>query len=145
MTAKNSFVKIKAMKFLIRSFVIYAASLWVVNQLVLGLTFAKGYETLFLTAAVLGLVNLFIRPFLNILFLPINLLTLGTIRWFVNVATLYLVTIMVKDFSVTGFSFPGFSYNGFLFPAFSVSGLPAFILVSFLLSFCSSFLFWLAK
>lgn len=133
------------MKSLIRSFLINAASLWLVGQLISGLYFAKGYETLIVTAAVLGLVNLFVKPLINILLLPINLLTLGTLRWLVNVATLYLVTLLVSDFKIIGFSFPGFSYEGFLIPAFSTTGFLALVLTSFVLSLCSSFLFWLAR
>ncbi|MFZ5366370.1 MAG: phage holin family protein [Patescibacteria group bacterium] len=133
------------MKSLIRSFLFNAASLWLVGQLVSGIYFAKGYETLLLTAAVLGLVNLFVKPLINILLLPINLLTLGTLRWLVNVATLYLVTLLVSDFKIIGFSFSGFAYNGFSIPAFSTTGFLALVLTSFILSLCSSFLFWLAK
>ena len=133
------------MKWLARSFLINAASLWIVSQIISGVTFAKGYETLFLTGAVLGLVNLFIRPLINILLLPINLLTLGTLRWLVNVATLYLATLLVSDFKIIGFSFPGFVYNGFSIPAFSTTGIPALILTSFILSLISSFLFWLVR
>ncbi len=133
------------MKSLLRSFLINAASLWIVGQLLSCFSFAKGYETLLLTAVVLGLVNLFIRPLINILLLPINLLTLGTMRWIVNVASLYLVTLLVPDFKIIGFSFSGIFYSGFTIPAFSTSGIPALILTSFILSFISSFLFWLAK
>ncbi|PJE67620.1 hypothetical protein COU95_01345 [Candidatus Shapirobacteria bacterium CG10_big_fil_rev_8_21_14_0_10_40_9] len=133
------------MKSLIRSFLINVASLWIVSQIISGVTFAKGYETLFLTGAVLGLVNLFIRPLINILLLPLNLLTLGAMRWLVNVATLYLVTLIVSDFSISGFSFPGFFYNGFSIPAFSTTGFWALVLTSFILSFVSSFLFWLVR
>lgn len=133
------------MKSLARSFLINAASLWIVGQLISCFHFAKGYETLLVTAAVLGLVNLFIRPLINILLLPINLLTLGTLRWLVNVATLYLATLLVSDFKIIGFSFPGFVYNGFSIPAFSTTGIPALILTSFILSLISSFLFWLVR
>lgn len=133
------------MKSLVRSILINAVGLWLVSSLVNGFEFTKGNETLVLTALVLGLVNLFVRPILNILLLPINLLTLGTFRWLVNVGTLFLVTMIVPDFKIVGFSFPGYSAGEFIIPALSYTGVTAFILDSFLLSIILGFLFWLAK
>lgn len=133
------------MKTLLRSFLINAVSLWIVSQLFTGITFAKNYETLVVTAAVLGLVHLLVKPILNILLLPLNLLTLGMFRWLVNVASLYLVTMLVSGFSIYAFNFAGFSYSGFFLPAFAVSGLMALVLTSFVLSLISSFLYWVCK
>jgi len=133
------------MKTLIRSFLINFGALWLVSQLFSGIVFTQGYETLAMAALALGLFNLLVRPILNIFFLPLNLLTMGTFRWLVNVATLYLVTIVVPGFSITAFSFTGFVYSEMAIPAFSVAGIPALILTSFVLSLISSFFYWLVK
>ncbi len=145
MTVVSPFANIRGVKSLIRSLIINLAALWVTNEVVACFYFARGVETLIATAFVLGVVNLFVKPLINILLLPINLLTLGTLRWVVNVATLYLVTLIVPDFRVVGFFFPGLAYNGFSLPPFSADGILALILSSFALSFVSGFLFWLAK
>lgn len=133
------------MKTLIRSFLINFGALWLVNQLFSGILLGQGYETLAMAALALGLFNLLIKPILNIFFLPLNLLTMGTFRWLVNVATLYLVTMVVPGFSIVSFSFVGLVYSGMSIPAFSVAGIPALILTSFVLSLISSFFYWLVK
>jgi uncharacterized membrane protein YvlD (DUF360 family) len=133
------------MKTLIRSFLINFGALWLVSQLFSGIVLTQGYETLAMAALALGLFNLLVKPILNIFFLPLNLLTMGTFRWLVNVATLYLVTMVVPGFSIISFSFIGMSYNGMSLPAFSVVGIPALILTSFVLSLVSSFFYWLVK
>jgi putative membrane protein len=133
------------MKTLLRHFLVNVVALWAVAQLFSGMTFAKNYETLVVTAAVLGLVHLLVKPILNIFLLPLNLLTLGMFRWLVNVASLYLVTLLVSGFSVYAFNFSGFSYSGFYLPAFAVSGFMALVLTSFVLSLISSFFYWLCK
>ena len=133
------------MKTLLRHFLINIVALWIVAQLFSGMTFARNYETLAVTAAVLGLVHLLVKPILNIFLLPLNLLTLGMFRWLVNVASLYLVTLLVSGFSVYAFNFSGFSYSGFYLPAFAVTGFMALVLTSFVLSLISSFFYWLAK
>jgi len=134
------------MKKLLRSFLVKAIVLWIVSQLLVnGITFAKGYETLAVAAVVLGLVNLFIRPLLNILFLPINVLTLGAFRWIINVVTLFLVTLLVPDFKINAFHFPGLSYFGLSIPAFDAGTILAFIIISFLLSLFTGLIFWVIK
>lgn len=133
------------MKKFLRPFFANVLGLWLVSQAVTGIVFAKGFETMAVTAAVLGLFNLFVRPLVNLLLLPLNLLTLGTFRWLVNVGTLYLVTILVPDFQIKTFYFQGFSYQGFSLPPTQIGTVWAFILISFMLSFVISFIFWLAK
>lgn len=133
------------MKSLLRSFLINVVSLFGVANLVGGFYFSKGNETLLLTALVLGLVNLFVRPLINLLLLPINLLTLGTFRWVVNVVALFVVTLIVPDFKIIGFNFPGFSFGVINLPPYSAQGILVMILNSFLLSLISSFLFWIAR
>jgi len=56
-----------------------------------------------LTAIVLGLINMFIKPIINILTLPINLLTLGLISFVVNALMILLASHFVTGFHVNGF------------------------------------------
>lgn len=134
------------MKHVLRSLAINAFALWLVSQIFpQGISFAEGFKTLGITAAVLGLVNLFIRPLINLFLLPINLLTLGMFRWLVNVATLYLVTLIVHDFKISAFTFPGLAYQGIVIPSLPLNIFWAFVFISFCLSFVSAFLSWLSK
>lgn len=98
-----------------------------------------------MTAVALALFNLFVRPLVNLLLLPINILTLGAFRWVVNVISLYLLTLIIPGFAISGFAFSGFAFQGLVIPAFSVGLIWAFILISFLLSFITGFFFWLVK
>src|SRR3989344_7714958 len=54
-------------------------------------------------AIVLGLVNAFIRPILEFLTLPINVLTLGLFTWVINALLILLVAAIVPGFRVRGF------------------------------------------
>lgn len=146
MTPSSGYANINLMRRVLKSLVINALACWLVSQTFPeAMTFAKGLETLLFTAFVLGLVNLFIRPLINLFLLPINLLTLGTFRWVVNVITLYLVTLIVKDFSVNSFFFLGFSFKGIVIPSISFSLFWAFVFISFALSLVSSLVHWVFK
>lgn len=133
------------MRGLLRSFLLNLASLWIVGQLIPGVSFGEGYRGLLLAALVLGLVNLFVKPLINILLLPLNILTLGTFRWLVNVASLYLVTIFVPQFKISGFFYPGFLYQGFVIPALTIGSFWALVLTSFILSLLLAFFYWLVR
>ena len=56
-----------------------------------------------IAAVVLGALNLFIRPILIILTLPINILTLGLFSFVINALLVLLVSALVPGFLVTGF------------------------------------------
>ena len=133
------------MKSILRSIIFNAAAIWLVSMIITGIVLERGYETLFISAFALGLINLLIKPVINILLLPINLITLGTLRWIVNVIALYLVTVLVSDFKILPVSFSGLAYSGIIIPAFSLNLILSFVFLSFLISLISGFLFWLTK
>ena len=56
-----------------------------------------------IAAVVLGALNLFIRPILLILTLPINILTLGAFSLVINALLVMLASLVVPGFSVLGF------------------------------------------
>jgi len=133
------------MKKYLRLYLYNFISLWLVANILSGVKFNGGLQTLAITALALTLVNLIIKPLINLLLLPLNLLTLGIFRWLANVAALHLVTIIIPEFNVSGFNFSGFSQGRFvILPTY----LPRFwvlVIASFIISFIISFLNWLNK
>ncbi|MFC1608843.1 phage holin family protein [Patescibacteria group bacterium] len=62
-----------------------------------------GIATAFIVAVVLGLINMFIKPVVTILTLPINMMSLGLFSLVINAGLVMLVDRMVEGFSVDGF------------------------------------------
>lgn len=60
-------------------------------------------STVFIAAGLLGIINIFIKPVLIILTLPLNIITLGLFSFFINAFLLKLVTYFVSGFQVDGF------------------------------------------
>jgi putative membrane protein len=133
------------MKRILRSILINAAAIWLIYQVATGIVLERGLETLLVAAFALGMINLLIKPIINILLLPLNLITLGTFRWLVNVAALFLVTMIVPDFKILSFQFSGLNYNGIVVPALSLNLFFSFVAISFLISLITGFLYWLLK
>ena len=89
---------------------LYTIIRWVVNALVLILItyLVPGYGiasflTALIVALVVGLANAIIRPFLILLTLPINILTLGLFTLFINGFMFLLVATIVEGFDITNF------------------------------------------
>jgi putative membrane protein len=59
--------------------------------------------TAVMAAAVLGVINVIIKPILIFLTLPINLLTLGLFTLVINALLLKLAASLVSGFSIDGF------------------------------------------
>jgi len=84
-----------------------------------------GFQTAFIVAIVLGVLNVFLKPLLVILTLPVTILTLGLFSFVINIALIYLAAYVV--------------------PGFEITGILAALLFGLLVSLISSFLNLLAK
>lgn len=86
---------------LLVQWVLNAVALMVVANYVEGFS-VSGWWAAIAAAAILGLVNLLVRPIILLLTLPINVLTLGLFTFVVNAAMLLLVQSIVKGVTITG-------------------------------------------
>jgi putative membrane protein len=64
---------------------------------------SEGLLTVLGASAVLGLLNLLLKPFLLLVTLPINILTLGLFTLVINGGVLALTSTLVRGFEVHGF------------------------------------------
>lgn len=131
----------RALKFFIES----SVSLYLVSLIASGLVFENGLTTILLTGVALAITTLIIKPIINILLLPLNLITFGLFRWVGYAVALYVVTLIVPGFKVLDFVFHGFSTYWLVVPSLTLHGILALILFSFIISITSSLLDWLLK
>ena len=87
--------------FILRA-VIAAFGLWLATAWVDGFSINHSI-TLLVAAAVLGVVNAFVRPVVIILTLPISVVTLGLFLLVVNTGMIALVAALVPGFNIAGF------------------------------------------
>ncbi|MCF0038752.1 phage holin family protein [Dyadobacter fanqingshengii] len=89
------------MKLIIRLLISTLAILIAAN-LIPGVVVAST-TTAIIVAIVLGVLNTFLKPVLQILALPITIMTLGLFYFVVNVFIIYIATYLVSGFSIDGF------------------------------------------
>ncbi len=112
--------------------VINAVALWVAAWAIPGITFgggstAKVLETVVLVALIFGIVNVFIKPLLKLISLPLIILTLGLFVFIVNALMLELTSWLAGKLNLA------FHVEHFFWDA--VLGGLIITLVSMLLSF----------
>lgn len=133
------------MKTLLRYFLINLVSLYTATRLFPGLTYTGGFKSLIIGAFVFMLINWILVPLLKILFLPLNLLTVGLFAWLINVLALYALTTIVSDFELLPFSFNGFYTSGFTIPPMELSSFWVAVLASLIIGVITHFLQWLVS
>lgn len=90
------------MKRFFTGWLINTTALLIVVHLVSGISIDR-WQTTFVASLVLGLLNIFIRPVLIILTLPVNILTLGIFTLFINGFMFHLAASLVQGFEVMNF------------------------------------------
>jgi putative membrane protein len=130
----------------LRSLAINLASVYLVIQILSGVvTYIGGYQTLLLAALAISLANLIVKPVINLLLLPIHLLTLGIFRWVANLITLYLVTWLIPNLQIHPFHFPGMHLKYLVIPAIDFSAFGAFVVTTLVLTLIFHFMYWLLQ
>lgn len=82
---------------------------WIVTALAIGIAayLIPGIEVTvvgaLVLAVVLGIINVFLKPIINLLTLPLNILTLGLFSLVVNALLIMLAGQVVPGFTVDGF------------------------------------------
>lgn len=78
-----------------------AAALMFSSYLIDGFEIDRSFQVIAISAAVLSLVNLFVKPILKAISFPINIVTLGLFGLIVNAALLYLTIYLVDGITIS--------------------------------------------
>jgi putative membrane protein len=87
---------------LLLKWLIMTLSVGIAAYLIPGIT-VSGFLSALLAALFLGIVNALVRPFLILITLPVNILTLGLFTFVINALLVLLASKVVHGFEVKGF------------------------------------------
>lgn len=88
---------------MIWAWILNSISVYATASLLEGVEIKNFWSAVFV-AALLAIINVFIKPILIILSLPITILTFGLFVWVINALLIMLVDQMVTGFKVRSFS-----------------------------------------
>lgn len=134
------------MKHILRSFLIEIGTFYLVSQIATGIVFKNGIEGLIVAGVALTIASFLVKPIINILLLPINLLTFGIFKWVSQAITLFLVDLILPQMNIVSFDFVGFSSKWIDIPAIHLGNIVlVYIAFSLLLSVISGIIYWIVK
>ncbi|OGG57703.1 hypothetical protein A2765_06220 [Candidatus Kaiserbacteria bacterium RIFCSPHIGHO2_01_FULL_56_24] len=90
------------MHFLVR-FLAIAVAVYLTVNLVPGITVTGGWMTMLIVAIVWSVITMVIRPVLQLLSLPITIITLGLFSFILNALLFWAMELVVPGFDVAGF------------------------------------------
>lgn len=65
-----------------------------------GIALTSNWHLLILFGIVLGLLNFFVKPILNVITLPLRIITFGLFSFVINMALIFVVDIIFEELSV---------------------------------------------
>ena len=133
------------MKTILRNVTIYSFLLFLLPLIIPGVSVVGGLQTILIGGAVLTVLFLILKPILNIISFPVNLVTLGIFNIFINALLLYLLTIFVTDISIGAFTYVRANFLGIIFPTMTFNTFFAYVYASAIYTAINSFIRWLMQ
>ncbi len=88
------------------SFILKIASgilgLWIAIEFIDGVSFYGTWKNLLVIGLVMGILNVFIKPILKLISLPLQMLTLGLFSLVINVGIIWAIDIFFPELIITG-------------------------------------------
>lgn len=130
---------------LLKLVVTNGAGLYVLTKIFPAFHIDESLKVFAVASLTLSLLQVLVRPVLELVLLPVNLLTLGMFRWVSSVVVLWLMMKLVPGISVFSYHFVGFSYRGIVIPETNLTAFWSTVVSAFLLSSIATFIDWLTR
>ena len=130
------------MRGLLKDISIIFLSVYVVSLVLSGLVI-ENLTSMVMLSIVLYFGNKVVHPIVQIILLPLNLLSLGIFSTVSTLISMYLATLFVNGITVVPFTFQGVSLFGLNIASISFNSILSFIAISVTIYFVEKMLFWL--
>ena len=79
------------------------AGIWLATELIAeGVEFTGSFYTLCYAGLILGLINFFIKPILNLVTLPLRIITFGLFSLVINIGIVWVIEITFPELTIAG-------------------------------------------
>jgi len=95
------------MKTLLRRYFTVVLAIYLLTLLIPAFQITGHIAGLLVSSSILFVLFKIVKPLINILILPFNLLTLNAGTWIINIATIIIWILLIREVSLTPWSFPG--------------------------------------
>lgn len=130
---------------LILRYLITGVSIGLVTFYLPGISYAGGMVTLFEIITVFFLANLFIKPMIKLIALPVEIATLGLFSLVINTALFWGVSLWVPEFQIDSFWFSGIRISMLIMAPLEIPAVGTAMIGSISVGLINSILYWLTK
>lgn len=127
----------------IKKYILVALSLHFLTLIVPAFRINGPWYDIFYSAFILTALLIIIKPVLNLIMLPLNILTLNLSGWILNILIFYLWTYLVPNVSITAWKFKGLELGIISLTPMDFSYFVTLIIVSILFILLLQFTNWL--
>lgn len=131
------------MRWLIKKILFHLLAIVATVKIIPGFSVGNSAENIAIATVALTVINVFIKPIVKILFLPLNLITLNLFTIVINTGIIVALTKFVSTVTIASWHFNGINYQGFVIPALDVTVIFNYIIIGILITTIVNFLNWL--
>lgn len=133
------------MRYLIKKYIINTISIYTVSQIISSIVLQVGGLSLLYTSLILSILLLLVKPIINLIMFPINLITLNLTTWLINIIIVYIWIILVPGIVINPWQFNGINLGLLILSPMIFSRWQVIILTGILLTLIIRFLNWIFK
>lgn len=134
------------MKTIARVIFIQTFALFLTSQLLSGLSIVGGWSTYLIGGVLLSILSFALKPLLQVIAFPLNLITFGLFNCVINALLLWVLTILVARINVHIFRTPVVATFGITIPSVHIySIIPAYVVIAVVLAAITWVLTWIVK
>lgn len=131
------------MKGFLQEAAINSVALYATLNLFSGLAVAGGFWGIFTAAILITIGFRILKPVINIITLPLNVITFGLFQALVVAFIVFLITLIYPQMQITEFDYNGAQLMGIIIQPFYVSLFLSYIIISVTIYLINRSLFWL--
>ncbi len=131
------------MKGFLQEVAINSVALYAALSVFSGLAVGGGFWGIFTAAVLITIGFRILKPVINIITLPLNIITFGLFQILVVAFIVFLITLIYPQMQITEFQFEGARFYGIIISSFHVSLFLSYIIISGTIYLINRSLFWL--
>jgi len=134
------------MKTVLRVVLIQTLAIFLASEFLPGLVILGGWQTYVVGGILLSILSFALKPLLQLIAFPLNLITFGLFNCVINGLLLWVLTILVAKINVHIFSTPSIALIGMTIPKIHIySIIPAYIVIAVVLAAITWGITWITK
>ncbi len=123
------------MKYILKNYFSLCSAIYILVNIIPSVKIVSGLKDFFSATIIMVLLMIVVRPLINIILLPINLITFNLFSWLVNIFLFYLWVVISRNVSVESWIFPGINIGGLSISSINFSSWQTIIISAVVFTF----------